>query len=690
MPLGASRIALLARSSVTATAEVIRLKGAIYKYGSTSQDYNQSKFGHSSFNFGGSGDYLATKGGIGDAIADSDYTAECFIRYNSVPPSGSSYSKILDNRKSSFGSYGWSLYTNGSSYLVTYRGTGSTTNAFISQSATINTGTWYHLALVKSGTTLSLYVDGTELGNTSVANTTYAASDEELWIGAGHNYADYVDGHIDEIRISKTARYTSGFTVPSSPFTNDSNTLLLLHGDASISSSTWIYDDNGEREMVAVKVEGNTKSRQQFQAIAGCSLQFDGSGDFLRLKRNPAMSLGSGDFTIEYNLRLDSTGTQVVFADQDNSSQAYAMMVHSGSLKMWMSSDGSSWDIMSGNVIKSSISTSTWYHIAVVRNGNSIKAYVDGTETTGFATTTSSSLNDTGNDVCLGGLYEGSTAYLDGNMSDVRFSTTARYTGTFTPSTVKLENDSDTVFLIHPDSQNNSQHIRDDNGKGRSPLTVDQVFGGSLSIGEKQFGFTSHRQTAEYDGIKVRDFNKYQRVKDIGSNSPFTIECWLNRSGDNSSQNTQVIVDISSNGNKIYYDETANRLKYQTEGIDRITSDSDLSTSTWYHVAVVRDSSYNVKMYIDGSQVGSTYTNDDRNWANYYEMLIGVSNSGTKSWIGYIEEFRISNVERYTADFTVPTEQFQNDADTVCLFHFDTTQNGATDRYFDDNGTYSD
>ena len=36
----------------------------------------------------------------------------------------------------------------------------------------------------------------------------------------------------DEIRISDTARYTSNFTPSTTAFTSDSNTKLLIHGEA--------------------------------------------------------------------------------------------------------------------------------------------------------------------------------------------------------------------------------------------------------------------------------------------------------------------------------------------------------------------------------------------------------------------------------------------------------------------------
>jgi hypothetical protein len=98
-------------------------------------------------------------------------------------------------------------------------------------------------------------------------------------------------------------------------------------------------------------------------------------------------------------------------------------------------------------------------------------------------------------------------------------------------------------------------------------------------------------------------------------------------------------------------------LKYYTNSNDRISSGA-LTATTWYHVAVSK-SSGSTKMFINGTQVGSTYT-DANNYGTSAPLGIGTYwSSGspvtTSTLNGYIDDLRITKgYARYTANFTVP------------------------------------
>lgn len=74
-----------------------------------------------------------------------------------------------------------------------------------------------------------------------------------------------------------------------------------------------------------------------------------------------------------------------------------------------------------------------------------------------------------------------------------------------------------------------------------------------------------------------------------------------------------------------------------------------------YHVAFVR-SGGNVKAYINGSSLGAAQ-NGNLNIPLTYAHAIG-RGSGSNYWKGMLDSLRISNIARYTTDFTPPAAEW--------------------------------
>lgn len=97
-----------------------------------------------------------------------------------------------------------------------------------------STTTEYHLAVERSSSTWTMFVDGSVVATGSNATAILAAVKTPLLIGMSYTYSSspwrwnstakhYMNGYIDEVRISKgIARYKGqAFTPPSSPYTVD-------------------------------------------------------------------------------------------------------------------------------------------------------------------------------------------------------------------------------------------------------------------------------------------------------------------------------------------------------------------------------------------------------------------------------------------------------------------------------------
>lgn len=109
-------------------------------------------------------------------------------------------------------------HINGSNCYGSYNG--ATWDVFSAVAGFTNTqNQWVHCALVKSGTTITMYQNGVKTWSGSAAGT-FSGGQNCVIIGrhaASSNY-DYFKGYIDEFRVSNVARWTSDFTPPDKPY----------------------------------------------------------------------------------------------------------------------------------------------------------------------------------------------------------------------------------------------------------------------------------------------------------------------------------------------------------------------------------------------------------------------------------------------------------------------------------------
>jgi hypothetical protein len=162
----------------------------------------QSKFGGASGFFDGSGDYLT----IGNDAAlnfDGEFTIEAWVR-----PASLSGAKVIVSKWNNGGSNDWLVFIQGGTLFFNYLSTTSASGPVSPQ-----VGTWHHVAVVRSGSQITLYFDGTSVGTGSSSANISGTSN--VLVGANDGGANYWDGYIDDLRILKDrALYTANFTPP--------------------------------------------------------------------------------------------------------------------------------------------------------------------------------------------------------------------------------------------------------------------------------------------------------------------------------------------------------------------------------------------------------------------------------------------------------------------------------------------
>lgn len=198
--------------------------------GNCSLSTAQKKFGTASLYLDGTDDYARCEGGTDFAFA-SNFTVEGWIYPTSV--TGNRYLFSLGTETT--GRYNLFLVSG----VLTGNFYGSTSTTF---GGSISINTWTHIALVRSGSTITVYVNGTALGTTET-NSSAIGNTGQLTIGADTTGVNNFAGYIDEFRISNNARYTGTFTTATTQFNSDGNDKLILHFDG-VTGSTSIIDSS--------------------------------------------------------------------------------------------------------------------------------------------------------------------------------------------------------------------------------------------------------------------------------------------------------------------------------------------------------------------------------------------------------------------------------------------------------------
>jgi hypothetical protein len=205
----------------------------------------QSKFGGSSIAFDGSGDELTSQSSSENNFGTDDWTIEFWIlstQTTRVDPFGWNYS---------YQNPGWAsliLNLNGSS-MSWYENVNQRINA---TNTGWNNGSWNHVAITRSGNSVRMFLNGTQVGLTYTTSFSYGANPSGFIVG---NVSDKtggqgpLDGYIDDLRITKgVARYTSNFTPPTAPFPDLSPSGRVTIEDNSLDVDARQYIINVEEQ----------------------------------------------------------------------------------------------------------------------------------------------------------------------------------------------------------------------------------------------------------------------------------------------------------------------------------------------------------------------------------------------------------------------------------------------------------
>ena len=211
----------------------------------------------------------------------------------------------------------------------------------------------------------------------------------------------------------------------------DSYVKLLLHCDGT-DAATSFPDSSASAHTVTAN--GNAQVDTAQSKFGGASGLFDGTGDYLSVPDSADWDFGSGDFTIDMWIRPTSvSGFKMLYSQYVSDPSRQLLYIENGTLKFYAA--GSISVAFSGG----SVVIDVWQHIALVRNGDTWKLYIDGVS--GGSTTVSGTLPDLAALITIGKQdWTGNEFYYVGHNEEIRVSKgIARWTTNFTPPTAAYD-----------------------------------------------------------------------------------------------------------------------------------------------------------------------------------------------------------------------------------------------------------
>lgn len=405
--------------------------------------------------FNGTNQYMTVPSDAAFSFGTGDFTVECWLW---TPAFTNTYGRIIVDARptGTNGSYWlWGLDNIGRPNFVTM----TTGGATITGSSSVATSSWVHFAVTRQSGTIRLFINGVSAATPITGNVDNISS-SGLRIGfnafatvGGFAAETLWNGHLSNLRIIKgTAVYTTGFTPPTLQLAVIPSTSLLLFQNATVTKDNSVNNftiTNFNSTTAVASISWPTVQKQyttgvteiagvldDYTKTGAVSALFDGNQS-LSLLTQSAFGYGTGDFTIEFWLRLNAISLATILSNlsADASAAPHIYLTAGGVITYFTSG--------AGRISGATLSTGIWYHVALTRASGSTKLFINGVQS--GSTYTDATNYGSSNPIAIGDYFQfypalSGTARLNGYVSNFRITKgVAVYTGNFTPSTLSLK-----------------------------------------------------------------------------------------------------------------------------------------------------------------------------------------------------------------------------------------------------------
>jgi hypothetical protein len=448
------------------------------------------------------------------------------------------------------------------------------------------------------------------------------------------------------ITITGGLQLVSAGAAPPSGDTYWANVSLLMNTTSTNAQTNNVFLDSSTNNFTVTRNGTTTQgSITPFTVAGGSSYStatnggsgyFNGTTDYLTVPSNAAFAYGTGDFTWELWVYMNSTSGNRYILDHGLEG---GTLTYNNGLRYYNPTTGI------GSALYTTAPTltaGTWNHIAVARQSGTTRLFLNGT----LVASGTDSNNFASASVTIA-QYGGGGLYYNGYISSTRIvKGTAVYTSAFTPPTTALTAISGTSLLLNFTNAGMYDAAAKNN---------------MLSTGTAQASTTQAKwsPTSAFFNGSSSLYAQPNTAFAFGTGD-FTVEGWMyfNSTSPSISGLCQSDVVGSSTSDKWWFGYSAGGLYFACHGpgTPRASIPFSPSTGTWYYVTATRASG-TMRLFVDGVSGTVTNGNGGLSGVNLSQNGLTVGGISTPVYLnGYVQDLRLTKgVARYTATFTPPT-----------------------------------
>ena len=349
---------------------------------------------------------------------DEDFTVEAWIKADDIQPDTGNNDNDIIEKWSGSGGYPFVIRYDRNTGQIRVARWDTSNNPTIISTTVIKDAEFHHVAFVKDGETLSLYIDGELEGTTTDTTTNSTQNSSALNIGRRGNDTNYFAGNVDELRIWNTARSENEIK-------NNLNTTLT--GTESNLVAYYNFDEDSRELITDSSTTGNdgTFVNGGNNGTFVNAISLDGVDDEIQIPSGVGGfgDFGNSNFTIEAWFKTTESDGTLIGADSTSDGQFWRVYIEDGLAKFGYAISDRSFS--SGSLAAKGTASSSetvndgeWHHIAAVRDGfRSGILYIDGEQVGSFQFDVAGPFDIT-SDVFIGN-FVGSD-YFGGTIDEVR------------------------------------------------------------------------------------------------------------------------------------------------------------------------------------------------------------------------------------------------------------------------------